>query len=101
MSNSELEQTQLEISAARDTLKTYLVNSYYKSAEESSKCAEKTFKYLERIVDSIIKRDAYHINFDKGGCPLWHATVLSLLAAWIKAEYKISYLLSKELDLLD
>ena len=86
-----------DLDETKEKLKTYLVESY-KYRDDPSDQADVMFKLLEIIVDRIIKRKEYRINFGEGGSPLWHANIYSYLSKWIEAELKMCEMLSKEIN---
>jgi len=101
MANYDLEQVQLELSEIKEKLYNYLSGSYQRDPDGPEEAAKKTFKYLGDVVDLIIKKREFKIQFSSGGSTLWHSRVLSLLATWIDIEHRYSLLLAGELDNLD
>lgn len=101
MVNYDLEYIQVELSEIKEKIYNYLLGSYRRDPGGPEEAAKKTFKYLGDIVDLIIKRREFKIQFGSGGATLWHSRVLSLLATWIDIEYKYSLLLAKEFDNFD
>lgn len=97
----DLEQIQTELSEIKEKLYNYLLGSYQRDADGPEDPAQKTFKYLGDVVDLIIKKNEFKIQFGSGGATLWHSRVLSLLASWIEIEYRYSLLLARELDDFD
>ena len=96
--SQDLEQVQTELSEIKEKLNNYLLGSYQRDSDGPEEPAQKTFKYLSDVVDLIIKRNEFKIQFGSGGATLWHSRVLFFLASWIELEYKYSLLLTKELD---
>jgi len=94
----DLEQIQIELSEIKSKLYSYLLGSYQKDPDGPEEAAQKTFKYLGDVVDLIIKKNEFKIQFGSGGAILWHSRILSLLASWIEIEYRYSLLLAKDLD---
>lgn len=97
MFNYEYGKAALELDEIKDKLRAYLLNSYEKD-KNPEKLASETFKYLENIVNRVIKKQSYKFKFNSGGSPGWHGTIFSYMSRWIKAELKMCDLLSKELD---
>lgn len=101
MANFEIERVKASLSDTKDQLFDYLVDSYKKDSEGAECAAKKTFKYLGDVVDLIIKRQGFKIQFAEGGATLWHAKVLSYLSSWVELEYKYSLLLATALEDLE
>lgn len=94
----DLEQVRTELFEIKEKLYSYLLGSYQRDPDGPIEAAQKTFKYLGDVVDLIIKKNEFKIQFGSGGATLWHSRVLSLLASWIEIEYRYSLLLARELD---
>jgi len=91
----KFEEAKNELEYTKNELKEYLSNCYY---NESSESANKTFKYLEKIVEKIIKRQKISISFGEGGSPEWYGNVFNLFSKWIMLELNICKMLSKNLE---
>lgn len=98
MFDYEFEQAGYNLDEIKEKLKDYLLNSYHVSDNDPKNQAKKTFRYLENLVDCITKRKNYTMQFDSGGSPLWHATIFSYLAQWVRIEIKLCEMLSEELS---
>jgi hypothetical protein len=97
MSNSfEYEQAKINLQDTKDKLYEYLLTSYEKD-KSPKETADTTFKYLESVQDSILKRDKLNFEFSRGGSPMWYKNLFAYLAKWIEEEYKIDEILSEEL----
>jgi len=101
MSDYELEQIKNSLKDLKVQLYNYLVDSYYSDPEGAIVAADKTFRYLANIVDLIIKKHSFKLQFGEGGAILWHAKIMEFLSLWLELEYKYSILLSEQLDALD
>ena len=86
-----------DLDEVKEKLLNYLKKCKYLE-KDTEKAAMGTFKYLEKIVDSVLKSKAVKIEFSSGGSPLWHSTIFYYLSRWIAAENKIGRILAKELD---
>jgi hypothetical protein len=82
----------------KEKLKEYLINSYHENNKNPQEHTDRTFKYLESLVDRIIKRKDYKLQFGSGGSPHWHANIFRYVAKWVDAELKMCEMLSKELN---
>lgn len=97
--NFEIDDTRRQLNELKEELRNYLVNSYNKRDKE--KKAEKTFKYLEMVVDTICKRNSFSITFNGGADPMWHSEVFSYISRWINLEEKLNSWLILELEDLE
>ena len=98
MSDYEFNQAEYNLEEVKESLHKYLNDCYYADEENPKEAAAKTFKYLENIVEDIIKKKPYSLRFGRGGSPLWHVSILKYLSEWIEAEYVVCKMLSKQLD---
>ena len=76
MFNYEYGQATYNLDEIKERLLIYLTKCHYPEGQNPETEAKKLFKYLEKIVDKIIKRKNIHLQFSGGGSPLWHATVM-------------------------
>lgn len=93
----DLDKARQDLEQVKSTLFRHLLDSYYQE-QDSKQMADKTFKFLENIVDQIIKRKKFNIAFNAGGAPTWHSAVLTHLGAWVEAELRLNAILSEELN---
>jgi hypothetical protein len=98
MFDYEFGQAGCDLDDIKEKLKEYLTNSYHENDQSPQEHADKTFKYLETLVDRIIKRKDYRLQFGSGGSPLWHANIFKYVSKWVDAELKMCEMLSKELN---
>jgi len=98
MFDYEYGQADYNLDEIKEKLFAYLAKCHYPEDQNPETEAKKTFKYLENVVDKIIKRKNIQIQFRAGGSPLWHSTVMCYLSKWIAAELKVGKLLAEELD---
>ena len=99
MHNFELQQAQLESELAREDLYNYLQLSYQNSnmGDPASSC-DQTMKYLEEILEKIIKRQKININFLNGASPLWYAEIFRYFSNWIEKEVKVCDLMAQQIS---
>jgi hypothetical protein len=98
MSDYEYNQAQYDLEEVKENLLEYLSDCYYSDDSDPKGAAKRTYKYLESIVDNILKKKSYNLRFGDGGSPLWHVSVLKYLSEWIEAENKVCRMLGKQLD---
>ena len=98
MFNYEYGQAAYDLDEIKEKLLTYLTKCCYPEDQNPEIEAKKLFKYLESVVDTIIKRKNIHIRFSSGASPLWHSTIMYYLSKWVAAELKVGKLLAEELD---
>lgn len=96
----EYGKADLTLEEIKEKLYDYLTKSYSKE-ENTEEKAQHTFEYLKKIVDKIIKREAYKLQFSSGATPLWHCRIIGFLSKWVEAEYECGKILSDQLDNFD
>ena len=97
MCSYEFEKARQDLATVRDTLYQHLITSYHKE-KDSKASADSTFKYLESVIDNVIKRKKYYLSFHGGGSATWHSTVFELMGSWVEAETRLNSCMSEELD---
>ena len=100
MFDFEYNRADLTLEETKESLLEYLKNCKYHD-RDPEQAARDTFKYLESIVEKVIKRQDVKINFHSGGAPIWFSTVMYYMSKWIAAELKISKIITEELDKLE
>jgi len=98
MGEFELKQAQLDSELAREELFSYLQQSYCNSnvSDPEASC-QQTMKYLEDILEKIIKKQKISIDFLNGASPLWYVDIFRYFSNWIEKEIKICDLLAQQL----
>lgn len=96
MNNFELEQAKENLEITKTELHEFLMQSYSDNADPA-KATKDLIKYLDEIIEKIVKRQEINLEFTKGASPIWYAEMFKYLSNLIDQNMKICELLSKEL----
>lgn len=97
MNDFELEQAKADFETVKNNLHEFLLNSYSDS-ENPENATKILIRYLDDIIEKIIKRQPIEIKFTQGASPLWYAEIFKYLSDLIEQDMKICELLSEQLD---
>lgn len=96
MNDYELEQAKADLESAKDNFQNFLIQSYQNSKfSDPQASTEQTMKYLESILDKIIKRQAINIEFLNGASPGWYSEIFKYFSLWLEQEIRVGELMSK------
>jgi phosphomannomutase len=99
MHNFELEQARLDLDTTKESLRSFLVTSYTQSKySKPEEVAAKTMKYLDSIIDKMIKKQAITVDFLHGASALWFSEVFKYFSTWIEQEVRVCSLLSAQIN---
>jgi len=89
----DFEKANQNLEEIKASLKKFLETTY-----NDEKATKRTFEYLTKTIDRIIKKEPIRIEFSKGGDASWYISIFNYLANWIEAEKRTSELLIQELN---
>lgn len=97
--NLELIQLKENLKDLKIKFYAFLVQSYKNiDSLDPGKDADIMISNLDDVVDKIIKRQSFKLNFLGGGSHTWYSEILKFLAVWIDIEYKICQLMAQNID---
>lgn len=101
--NKDLSEAIEEVNKIKAEIETFVRGSKYIDVpdEDQERTAQEMKKYIETIVELIVKRKQIKFEFQAGGSSKWFSELFMILSKLLAADKKLNDVLERNLNELD